>query len=123
MVRLGTTAGLVKCFRRHGRVAFEVGGKPQTLAVFLPEGADAGDPKAFFIPFRDGTSGGESYAVGRYASLAKGADGRWILDLNEAGSPNCAYNPNWNCPIPPAENTLDVPIRAGEKSYPHAAAH
>jgi uncharacterized protein len=119
VVRLGTTAGLVKSFRRQGRVTFQADGKPQTLAVFLPEGADPSDPDAYFIPFRDGTSGGESYAVGRYASLAKDADGRWFLDLNEAGSPNCAYNPNWNCPIPPAENTLAVAIRAGEKTYPH----
>jgi len=120
VVRLGTTAGLVKSFRRHGRVAFTAEGTPQTLAVFLPDGADPADPGAFFIPFRDGTSGEESYAVGRYASLAKEDDGRWFLDLNQAGSPNCAYNAYWNCPIPPAENTLSVPIRAGEKTYPHA---
>jgi uncharacterized protein (DUF1684 family) len=120
VVRLGTTAGLVKSFRRYGRVQFQADGKPETLAVFLPEGGDANDPGVFFIPFRDGTSGTESYAVGRYASLAKEADGRWFLDLNESGSPNCAYNPNWNCPIPPAENTLDVPIPVGEKAYPHA---
>jgi len=121
VVRLGTTAGLVKSFRRYGKVAFTVAGKPQTLAVFLPEGADPTDPAAFFIPFRDRTSGADSYAVGRYASLAKEADGRWILDLNQAGSPNCAYNAYWNCPIPPAENNLDVPILAGEKAYPHAS--
>jgi len=119
-VRLGTTAGLVKTFLRQGRVAFEVEGKKQTLAVYLPEGGDPSDPGAFFIPFRDRTSGAETYAVGRYASLAKGEGGVWLLDFNLAGNPNCAYNPNWNCPIPPSENVLDVAIRAGEKLYPHA---
>ena len=35
-----------------------------------------------------------------------------------ATNPSCAYNDHWNCPIPPAENRLDVQIRAGELPYP-----
>lgn len=124
-VRLGTTAGLMKSYRRYAQVSFEVGGARKVLAAFLAEGDDPADPSAFFIPFRDATSGKETYAVGRYASLEKGPDGRLFLDFNLAGNPNCAYNPYWNCPIPPAENVLDVAIRAGELAYPHpeGAAH
>jgi len=33
---------------------------------------------------------------------------------------NCAYNPNWSCPIPPPENRLTVAINAGEKKFPEA---
>ena len=59
--------------------------------------------------------------MGRYASLSEGDDG-WVLDFNMAGNPNCAYNPYWNCPIPPRENRLPIPIRAGELHYaPHGA--
>lgn len=27
-----------------------------------------------------------------------------------------SYSPHWSCPIPPMENRLKVPIRAGEKT-------
>jgi hypothetical protein len=39
------------------------------------------------------------------------------LDFNKAYNPYCAYNETYSCPLPPAENLLDVAIRAGEKNY------
>ncbi|MCL2877903.1 MAG: DUF1684 domain-containing protein, partial [Acidobacteria bacterium] len=44
------------------------------------------------------------------------------LDFNRAYNPYCTYNPEYSCPSPPKENTLPVPIRAGEKKYllPHS---
>jgi len=39
------------------------------------------------------------------------------VDFNLAYNPYCAYSEIWNCPIPPAENRLVVPIRAGEKNF------
>jgi len=122
-VRMATTAGLFKTFLRYGRVRFRIGGQERSLTVYLPEGGDPSDPSSFFIPFRDATAGSETYAVGRYAGLQVDAQGRWILDFNGAGSPNCAYNPHWNCPVPPQENVLDVPIPAGEKLYGGGPAH
>jgi uncharacterized protein (DUF1684 family) len=75
-----------------------------------------------FIPFRDLTTGHESYAVGRYLNVPfKGQDAEYVLDFNLATNPYCAYSPHYNCVIPPRENTLRVAIRAGEMSYgkPH----
>jgi len=46
-----------------------------------------------------------------------------VIDLNYAYNPYCAYNPDWSCPLPPAENWLKVPIRAGEKNFPGGADH
>jgi uncharacterized protein (DUF1684 family) len=43
-----------------------------------------------------------------------------VVDFNYAYNPYCAHNPEWSCPIPPGENWLTVPIRAGEKSFPGA---
>jgi len=74
-----------------------------------------------FIPFRDGTSGAETYGAGRYLlDTIKGADlggegDRLVLDFNYAYHPSCAYDPRWVCPLAPRENWLDVPIRAGER--------
>jgi uncharacterized protein len=77
-----------------------------------------------FVPFRDQTSGTESYAGGRYlldttksADLGSGAPGTLILDFNFAYNPSCAYDPKWPCPLSPAANTIDVAVRAGERRY------
>ena len=75
-----------------------------------------------FIPFRDATSGSESYGAGRYlldtikgADLG-GSDDRLVLDFNYAYNPSCAYDPRWSCPLAPAANWLQVPVRAGERT-------
>ena len=74
-----------------------------------------------FLPFRDETSGTETYGAGRYLlDTVKGADlgeegGRLVLDFNFAYNPSCAYDPRWACPLAPLENRLTIPIRAGER--------
>ncbi len=71
----------------------------------------------YSILFRDVTSGKETYGGGRYIELdpAKLTDTHVVLDFNTAYNPYCAYNPTYACPIPPAENTLSVAVRAGEQ--------
>lgn len=68
----------------------------------------------FGIFFRDATSGGETYALGRYLNVEKAGEGLYLLDFNFAYAPACAYSPHYNCPIPPKANRLNVAIRAGE---------
>jgi len=74
-----------------------------------------------FVPLRDGTAGDGSYGGGRYLlDTAKGADlgatdGRIVVDLNFAYHPSCRYDPAWTCPLAPAGNRLDAPVRAGER--------
>lgn len=74
-----------------------------------------------FLPVRDATAGGASYGGGRYLlDTAKGADlgadgQRIVIDFNFAYHPSCRYNPRWTCPLAPAENTIDVPVSAGER--------
>jgi uncharacterized protein (DUF1684 family) len=43
--------------------------------------------------------------------------GELLVDFNLAYNPYCAYSENFSCPLPPVENWLKVPIRAGEKVY------
>jgi uncharacterized protein (DUF1684 family) len=76
-----------------------------------------------FLPFRDATSGRESFAGGRYlldtikgADLGCSSDGRVILDFNFAYNPSCSYSDQWVCPLAPADNTLPYLVRAGERS-------
>ena len=95
---------------RAGKVRFDVGGERASLAAF-----SQGD--GLFIPFRDSTSGSETYGAGRYVEAEPLGDGRFELDFNRAYNPYCAYNDAWRCPLPPRENWLTVPIRAGELSF------
>lgn len=69
----------------------------------------------FGVLFRDTTTGKETYELGRYVDAQEGPRGLWILDFNNAYNPACAVSEHYNCPIPPAENQLKVPIRAGER--------
>ncbi|QJW88828.1 DUF1684 domain-containing protein [Spirosoma taeanense] len=75
----------------------------------------------YSILFRDATSGKETYGGGRYLDIdpANMADNRVLLDFNAAYNPYCAYNPTYSCPLPPAENTLPVAVRAGERYVAH----
>ena len=81
-----------------------------------------------FLPFRDATSGVESFAGGRYlldmikgADLGRAADGALILDFNFAYNPSCSYSEQWVCPLAPPGNRLTAAVRAGEKT-PHTPA-
>jgi uncharacterized protein len=112
-VTLGSTTGEPKEFVPAGRAHFVVNGEPVSMMVYREPGRGR-----YFLPFRDGTAGDETYAVGRYLDPQSKPDGSVIIDFNMAYSPYCAYNDNFTCPIPPFENVVKTPICAGEKSYP-----
>jgi len=110
-VRMQTTTGQEQVYSRFGLVRFQVDGRPAQLTLYASAGSHD-----LFLPFRDATSGKESYGAGRYLDLHAHGD-EVAIDFNYAYNPNCAYNPEWSCPLPPAENWLKVPIRAGEMTF------
>lgn len=76
-----------------------------------------------FVPLRDSTAGRTTYGAGRYlldtvkgADLgrADGAGDQWVVDLNFAYNPSCAYDPTWACPLAPAGNRLAAQVPVGE---------
>jgi len=105
-------------FTRFALARFELNDQPLVLELYWLEGYGGG----LFLPFRDATSGKETYGAGRYVlDTVKGADlgmdrDRLILDFNFAYNPSCAYDPAWVCPLAPPPNRLGVPIRAGERA-------
>lgn len=109
---LQTTSDTEQTFHRAGTVTFEVDGQTATLAVY-----QAPEQEELFIPFRDATAGSETYGAGRYLEPTLDDDGLLLLDFNLAFNPFCAYSDDYTCPLPPSENWLGVPIRAGEKAY------
>jgi uncharacterized protein len=113
-VVMQTSSGSERVYERFGWVRFPILNQTARLAVFASPGEP--QPEQFFIPFRDATSGTETYGSGRYLEASFEA-GRVQLDLNLAYNPSCAYGDGWNCPVPPIENWLSVPIRAGEMAF------
>lgn len=111
VVTMDTSAGERQEYHRLGNVHFEVDGQPAALTIY--RGTD-GD---LFLPLRDATSGKESYGAGRYLEPELSEDGTVLLDFNYLYNPYCAYNDEFSCPLPPIENWLQVPVRAGEKKY------
>ena len=111
-VSIGSTASADRAGERIGWIRFRADGQDVRLAVtrMLEPGAEQLD-----IYFRDGTTGRGSYEVGRYVTVEPDGD-EVVVDFNYAYNPACALSPYYNCPIPPAENRITVPIRAGEMS-------
>lgn len=111
-VTVQTSDGQERVYRRIGSVTFDVDGEPATLTLLHADGQHG-----LFLPFRDATSGKETYGAGRYLDLELNEDGTVSLDFNYAYNPYCAYSDAYSCPLPPVENWLTVPIKAGEKSF------
>ncbi len=91
---------------------FTLRGQPLQLGAFTEPGDP---PDRLFVPFADQTTGSETYPAGRYMDLDRNATGIYIVDFNKAYQPYCYFNPTYDCPYPPAENRLKIPIRAGER--------
>jgi uncharacterized protein (DUF1684 family) len=97
-------------------VEFEWEGKTRELTAFKYE-LSGDDSSRLFVPFMDATTSRESYREGRLIEIEEPETERFELDFNRAVNPPCAYSPAYDCPIPPEENHLTLPIRAGEKTY------
>jgi hypothetical protein len=97
-----------------GDLKFSIAGRALRLRVYH---AGEGVGTSVFVPFRDSTSGRESYGPGRYLTLELNESDEYELDFNRAFNPYCAYTDAFECGFAPAENDLPVPVRAGEKVW------
>jgi uncharacterized protein len=123
VIDTGGEDGAVR-YRRIGRLAFMLQGTACKLTILSLVQYAGG----LFVPFRDRTSGHETYGGGRYLfDTAKDTDGlvleltagssEVVIDFNYAYNASCAYSPRWACPLAPPENHLGTEVRAGEKVF------
>ena len=112
-IQMPTSIGAERQMRRVGTLEFSLKGQRLKLSAFVEVGAPNVD--RLFVPFTDLTSGTETYPAGRYLDLDRNATGIYVIDFNRAYHPYCYYNPTFDCPYPPAENRLNIPIRSGER--------
>lgn len=94
---------------------FELEGKAHE--VMLYQDWEEKDPNKLSLMFVDETSARETYGGGRYLDVQYRNTNSVVLDFNNAYNPYCHFNDEYSCPIPPRENMLDIPIKAGEKIY------
>lgn len=103
---------------KYGEITFKIKKKKYKLNVYQsmdllnkPEYKDY-----LFLPFKDLTSGNETYGGGRFIDLDIPSGNTLIIDFNKAFNPYCAYNHTYSCPVPPPENFLKIKIEAGVKA-------
>ena len=124
VVRMETSAGREMRYLRVATLEFEL---PRADPDRDPAALDLGayrqegvDEETLFVPFRDKTTGQQTYADGRYLELAADraleTGDEVVVDFNLAYAPFCAYSETFDCPLPPEGNWLEVAVPAGERT-------
>ncbi|MGH7517920.1 MAG: DUF1684 domain-containing protein [Gemmatimonadales bacterium] len=105
--------GQVQTYESPGALEFTHGGEGYRLDAVIEPGVND-----LFVMFRDKTSARETYPAGRYVyAPVPDSTGTTVLDFNRAYNPPCAFTALATCPLPPGQNVLPIPIRAGELRY------
>jgi uncharacterized protein len=98
-----------------GTIRFKVNGKKQKLTLFINQKPSKPEyANHVMLAFGDLTNGFDTYGGGRYLDLVLEELKRdMIIDFNFSYNPYCAYLDKYACVIPPAENFLNIHIKAG----------
>lgn len=109
---------------RYGYFTITIGGQDLKLNVYKFTEEDIRLHPALkenlSVWFTDETTGSETYGVGRYVEIEPehtDPEHLYVINLNNAHNPYCAYNHEYSCAIPTRDDHLPVAIRAGEMSY------
>ena len=117
-VEMETSDGRAVRYERVVGFTFELDGEAYELQGYRQPTDDA---PGIFVPFRDKTTGQETYKDGRYMELEPEEELTDVdavpIDFNLAYSPFCAFSETFSCPLPPEENWLETTVEAGEKAY------
>lgn len=110
---------------KYGYFQFKYKGKTYKINVYKYPETSIKEGKEFLrnylaLWFRDLTTGGETYGIGRYLDVEEESSEQehlYTLDFNKAYNPYCAYTPIYSCAIPREEDFINLRIEAGEKKY------
>ena len=120
-ITMSVSQGNERPMLEWGTLHFTLSGTDLRLAAYKPGDIlpDELQEAGLFVPFRDATSGKETYGAGRYLDIEDdpNEDGTYTLDFNLAYNPWCAYSDEYSCPLPPPRNWLKVPVNAGERTF------
>lgn len=113
VAEMPTSTGTIRKMQQVGVLEFSLKERPLKLVAFAD--IDVRNFDRLFVPFSDLTSGTETYPAGRYIDLDRTATGVYVVDFNRAYHPYCYFNVSYECPYPPPQNRLPIPVRAGER--------
>lgn len=110
-INIAMTGGETEEYEAFANATFELKGQKCALKIFKSEDG------SLFLPFKDLTTNKETYGSGRYLDLDMSMikNQQIEIDFNRCYHPYCAYNHTYTCPVPPAENLVNVAVKAGEK--------
>ena len=110
-INIAMTGGETEEYEAFANATFEIEGQKCALKIFKAEDG------SLFLPFKDLTTNKETYGSGRYLDLDMKTikDNQIEIDFNRCYHPYCAYNHTFTCPVPPAENLVNVEVKAGER--------
>ncbi len=116
--KMKTSTDRLPTYEKYGEAIFEIDGKEYKLNIYQSHQLRNIEKYRdyLFLPFTDKTNGEETYVGGRYIDLRIPFGDSIIIDFNKAYHPSCAYHHIYSCPIPPQENHIDIPIKAGIKN-------
>jgi len=128
VIDIAGTGGELRRQLRYGYFEFALpdsSGRPVTIRLNVykeaPDAPPAGSGMNYLSTwFTDETTGRETYGVGRYLDIGlENPDPShvYVLDLNRAYNPFCAYSPRYTCAIPSEEDHIRLRITAGEMKY------
>jgi uncharacterized protein len=116
-----THSGKIKQYFKYGFVTFTINKMPLKLFIYQSESLmqKVGFEDYLFLPFTDNTNYNTTFGGGRYLDFKLSHIKNNILeiDFNKCYNPYCAFAEGYSCPIPPAENSLNIAIPAGEKLW------
>lgn len=117
--KMKTSTDRLPLYSTFGKIHFKIDTIDCVLSAYqnVALAERSGYENYLFIPFRDLTSGDETYGAGRFLDFRYNGEDTVYIDFNLAYNPLCNYNHKYSCPIPPFENHLNVKILAGEKTY------
>lgn len=110
-MEIGSVLGTIDKEKVLGKAVFVRDGHTYELFPIQDE------PNKLFFVIADRTSGHETYGAARFLTTDMPANGKLVLDFNQARNPPCAFTPYATCPLAPPENRLDLKVQAGEKKY------
>ena len=117
-LRVPDVSGGTQEFVSPGTLVFRRAGTEHRLDVVEEAGEED-----YFVIFRDGTTGKETYGGGRFLYVSRpGPDQRVVIDFNRSYTPPCGFTAFATCPLPPRQNWLPFEVRAGELQ-PKKQAH
>jgi len=120
---LRDAAGATRDLVVPGDITATIGGREYTLSAFDDDGT-------LLLVFGDPTNGSaddaeRTYGTGRFLFVERpdgtstGQEADVVLDFNQAFVPPCGFSDQYNCPLPPFQNRLHVPVHAGERYVAH----